>query len=326
MILPFITHAQYKWMTPPDNPTELGDIDWHRNYDKAILASHETDKDIFILFQEVPGCSTCTAYGESILSHPLLVEAIEEHFIPLCIYNNKKGHDATILKKFKEPSWNNPVARIINKDGKDIIPRMAGNYSYSYVINGIIDALRNSGKTIPEYLQLMEREYSNQNQKEIILGMFCFWSGEKHMATIPGVVETEAGFMNGNEVVKVTYDPEVISSDHLINSARKGNSADVVFSNSIKNKVVPVKKIGKFRKDKESKYYLYHSPYRALPMTQHQQLLANSEIARGGDITYLLSDRQQRLKEMIEKIPINYNAIGVDIIESWKEVVKQLKD
>ncbi|NNF32992.1 MAG: hypothetical protein HKN68_02730 [Saprospiraceae bacterium] len=172
----------------------------------------------------------------------------------------------------------------------------------------------------------MNREYSNQQQKEVVLGMYCYWSGEKHMATIPGVVETEAGFMNGNEVVKVTYDPNVISTDHLIQSARKGNCADVVFSNSIKSKDAPVKRTGKFRKDKESKYYLYHSPYRALPMTHHQQLLANSEIARGGDITYLLSDRQQQLKEMIEKKQIKYNAIGVDIIESWKEVVEKLID
>lgn len=38
-----------------DQPTELGDVDWLRDLDKAVDQSKQQDKPIAILFQEVPG-------------------------------------------------------------------------------------------------------------------------------------------------------------------------------------------------------------------------------------------------------------------------------
>ena len=73
---------------------ELGKVHWYRNYDKAVEESKKTNKDILILFQEVPGCATCRNYGQNVLSHPLMVEAIETSFVPLAIFNNKGGQDA----------------------------------------------------------------------------------------------------------------------------------------------------------------------------------------------------------------------------------------
>jgi len=72
-----------------DNPIELGKVEWLRDYDEAIAQSKATGKPIFLLFQEVPGCANCTKYGQDILSHPLMVEAIETEFVPLAIFNNK---------------------------------------------------------------------------------------------------------------------------------------------------------------------------------------------------------------------------------------------
>ena len=54
-----------------------------------------------------------------------MVEAIEDHFYPVLVYNNT-DKDAAILKSFEEPSWNNPVVRFLKPDGTDIIPREAG--------------------------------------------------------------------------------------------------------------------------------------------------------------------------------------------------------
>ncbi len=65
-------------------------------------------------------------------------------------------------------------------------------------------------------------------RKEIIVAGGCFWGTEKFMSLIPGVLETEAGYVNGNtdnpsyeqvcyegtghvEAVKVVYDEEQIS-------------------------------------------------------------------------------------------------------------------
>ena len=67
----------------PDNPVELGTVCWLRHLDTALLRAEATRKPVFILFQEVPGCSNCTRYGSATLSHPLITEAIESLFVPL---------------------------------------------------------------------------------------------------------------------------------------------------------------------------------------------------------------------------------------------------
>ena len=52
-----------------------------------------------------------------------MVEAIETLFVPVAIYNNVEGKDARVLASYKEPTWNNPVTRLVDAAGKDIIPR-----------------------------------------------------------------------------------------------------------------------------------------------------------------------------------------------------------
>ena len=112
----------------------------------------EQEKSIFLLFQEVQGCSTCKNYGREVLSDPLLVKIIEEEFISLVIYNNKGGKDKEILNHYQEPSWNNPVVPILDAEGKNLIPRMANDYSKKKVALQLIHILRNAHKTVPDDL------------------------------------------------------------------------------------------------------------------------------------------------------------------------------
>ena len=63
------------------NPEELGKVNWLRNIEEGIAQSATSKKPVFLLFQEVPGCSTCRNYGQNVLSHPLIVEAIESLFV-----------------------------------------------------------------------------------------------------------------------------------------------------------------------------------------------------------------------------------------------------
>jgi len=133
--------GQSEWQAP-DNPIELGQVHWLRNYDEAIEKSQATGLPIFVLFQEVPGCSNCTTYGNEVLSHPFMVELIESHFVPLAIFNNKGGHDRKILKQFNEPTWNNPVVRIINHNGKDLVSRLSGDFSRGGLASKVKSALQ----------------------------------------------------------------------------------------------------------------------------------------------------------------------------------------
>jgi hypothetical protein len=92
---------------PPDNPVEIGLVRWQRDFPAAIIEAGRTGKPVFLLFQEVPGCIGCRTFGSEVLSHPLLVESIEDNFIPVLAYNNRSGGmDAELLARFDEPAWN----------------------------------------------------------------------------------------------------------------------------------------------------------------------------------------------------------------------------
>lgn len=271
---------------------ELGLINWYRNYDEAIKRANKEDKDILILFQEVPGCSTCQNYGNNVLSHPLIVECVEDNFIPLAIFNNHKGHDWEILSKFKEPSWNNPVVRIVSTSGQDVTPRLTGQYSSLGLVNTILQALDERSIVTPKYLQLLYEEL--QPSEELVLGMYCFWSGEKVIGNLRGVTHTEAGYMGGHEVVKIKYDPNYTDIDEIITSAKSNNCADIAFveSNNQLKSTIDIKPISKYRKDKEDKYYLIHSKYRYLNLSPGQATKVNSYLGQGLNPEEWLSPRQ----------------------------------
>ena len=165
---------------PLNQDEELGKVSWYRDYDAAVKISEETDKPILILFQEVPGCATCRNYGHNVLSHPLMTEAIENEFVPLAIFNNKRGKDLEILKKYDEPTWNNPVVRIVNHKGKNIVQRVARDYSAKGLYAAMSKAITTYGNDIPEYMKILGTELStssrSSNIKETHFKMYCFWT------------------------------------------------------------------------------------------------------------------------------------------------------
>lgn len=87
-----------------------------------------------------------------------MAEAIESSFVPLCIYNNKTGVDATVLKSFKEPSWNNPVTRIIAANRRDVVPRNGNGWSVAAVMSQAVEALKKRGKTVPPWMAVFATE------------------------------------------------------------------------------------------------------------------------------------------------------------------------
>ena len=84
-------------------------------------------------------------FGTQVLGHPLVVEAIEDLFVPACIYNNVEGKDARVLKSFGERSWNNPVTRIVDTKRKDVVGRNGAGWSVAAVLGQMREALRERG-------------------------------------------------------------------------------------------------------------------------------------------------------------------------------------
>ncbi len=76
-----------------------------------------------------------------------MVEIIETAFIPLVIYN-KSGKDRETLLQFKEPSWNNPVVRIINQDGRDLVDHTGEFKSESLILSKVMEVLEQKNEDI----------------------------------------------------------------------------------------------------------------------------------------------------------------------------------
>ncbi len=287
-------------LTAQSQAVELGNVHWLRTMNEAQILSEKEHKPIMILFQEVPGCATCRNYGTEVLTHPLIVEAIETEFVPLVIYNNKGGHDAEVLKRYNEPAWNNPVVRIVDHDGEDIVQRLNGNYSLSGLTNTMRQALIEKNGKAPNYLQLLADESSAiQRSKNVTYSMYCFWTGEALLGRANGVIKTTAGFQGGKEVVVVEYDPLVISKEQLDNIAL--------------NQKCSVEPSGSIRADSTPKYYLSNSKYRSIPMTEIQKCRVNSALAEGQSPDEFLSARQLT----ILKINDTVNCVGLSLIEAW---------
>ena len=207
---------------------EVGNVAWGRNFKDALKQSQITGKPVFVLFQEVPGCHGCKKFGQTVLVDPLIVEAIEDEFIPILVYNNRGGKDAEILKRYREPSWNFQVIRFLNEKGEDIIPRKDKVWTKAGVVDRMIGVLQKSGREVPLYLKGVQ--YSNVNSLEqAAFAMHCYWTGELKLGGVEGVVKTEAGWYESREVTRVWYNPSEISLNSLISKAAKVDCADKVF-------------------------------------------------------------------------------------------------
>ncbi len=288
--------------SPKNQDKELGMVSWYRDYDDAVSLSLQQDKPILILFQEVPGCATCRNYGKDVLSHPLMVEAIEHLFIPLAIFNNKGGKDKETLAKFNEPSWNNPVVRIVDPLGKDIVKRVGSDYTALGLYTAIIYALQSKNKEIPEFLSMLGAALTaveNNTVKETYFKMYCFWTGEKQLGAKKGVLHTEAGFMGGHEVVKVQFDKKEVSYGELTKFAGM-------------NDFTPIAKDRTYRPaTNDEDYYLRHTDYKYLPLTVMQRTKINSALGNRKSAEKYLSPKQlkwlKELKNKKNKGKVRYN-------------------
>lgn len=318
-------------------PEELGKVKWLRDYDSALAEAKKTDKPVLILFQEVPGCGTCQDYGNVVLSHPLIVEAMEDLFVPLAVYNNAPGMDAAVLAHYREPAWNNPVVRIVDVTGDNIVDRVSRNYSQLGVVDAMVRALQHEKRSVPGYLSLFHQELLAQSRstKTAAFSMYCFWTGEKTYGQMAGVVSTEPGFMKGREVVLVEYDPEVTNYRTILEGGKAGQCAGKAFCRNEEQSQAAEAVLGKanvsapgsFRPDGEPKYYLSKTNFRFIPMTSMQASKVNALIGQRLPADDLLSPRQQLLLKYVNAHPnLGWEpVIGVEFVSAWERVSQKIE-
>ncbi len=318
---------------PSDNPRELGVIHWHRDFDTATARAKGENRPLLVLFQEVPGCATCVNYGSAVLSHPLIVEAAETLFVPAAVYNNIKGKDEKVLKRFKEPSWNNPVVRMMRPDHTMLADRVAGDYTAVGLAKAMVASLTMLDLDAPQYLHLLADEPVGQLETATF-AMHCFWEGEMRLGAIPGVATTRPGFLEKLEVVDVQYDPSRVDYRTLLTAARKAECASTVFArNEAQHKIATeiagsnvVRSTEPISIDKQPKYYIFNSAYRYLPMTEAQANRVNRALFHKTDPQQYLSPRQIEVFKVIEKNPDAkwLSMIGARFpYAAWMRVVEQ---
>jgi Thioredoxin-like len=261
---------------------ELGHVIWLRDFNAALAEAKNSNKPIMLLFQEVPGCASCVNFGHDVLEHPLLVELIEDRFVPLAIFNNHPGPDAEILAKFNERAWNYPVIYFLDKDGSQLATKLANRYDPVGLLEKLVAALSARRTEIPEYVRLLRDELMVEYglAKTAVFETPCFWSGETTLAQHRSVLTTEAGWIGGEEVVRVAYDPAAGSLDDLVAyAAREGfRKTD---------------KLG-FKTDKAPQYYLSKSDFAFLPLGRAQRTKINLAIPYRDAPERFLSPRQVR--------------------------------
>jgi hypothetical protein len=245
-----------------------------------------------------------------------IVEAIEDEFVPLLVYNNKP-EDEEILKAFDEPAWNNPVVRFLDSRGGDWIERQDGVYESPRLAERMGAALQAAGRPVPGYLSLVgtEIDFDSRTAAEIgraTFAMHCFWEGEAKLGSVPGVLDTRAVWVDGMEGVDVAFDTRAVSFRPLVEQAKSLGCTTRVFARNDEQIQIARELVGdravwvaedfapRPAGDAEQKYYLRHSPYANLPLSGLQAVRMNSLLGSGSAtaaaIDGLLSPRQRARK------------------------------
>jgi len=260
--------------TDSGNPVEIGQVNWMRDVDKALALSEANHRPVFLLFQEVPGCSGCQQFGREVLSNPAMVQAIEKHFVPVFIANNQGGKDAETLRRFKEPAWNYQVVRFLDAKGQDLVPRKEGVWSVKPLAERMIQALEKSGSAVSAELQELAGLRAAMSQiQRAAFSQFCFWTGEMKIGQIEGVIKTEAGFYDGHEVTLVDYDPSRVSFDTLVDKAATAQCADRVYVTT-QDQARLAKKAGHARIGE------LRDGYRSAPASDQKKQIEGTSLAR----------------------------------------------
>ncbi|MFT5498758.1 MAG: hypothetical protein ACI9TH_004173 [Kiritimatiellia bacterium] len=267
-------------------PIEVGIVNWQRDLDAAKHDAKKTGKPVLAFFQEVPGCAGCQKFGREVMSHPLIVEAIESNFNPVLIYNNRGGKDAELLKAFKEPAWNYQVMRFLDSDGQDIIPRKDQVWTTGALAARLVETLETAKRPVPAYLSNLVLETDTARHKVVAFAMFCYYTGELKLGAIDGVIATEAGWLEGREVTLVKYHQDQLALETLVKKAAEVKCAQKVYVPDAEDLTVAKKqrldtgilnlKEYKTARASEQKVQLRGTPFDALGVTAMQRTKLNA--------------------------------------------------
>lgn len=221
----------------------------------------------------------------------MVVAAAASEFVPVAVFNNVKGTDADVLKRFNEPAWNNPVMRFLGTDEKDLIPRKDEVFHGGVVLARMAESLEKAKRPVPAYLKLAVAEFAPKKTETAVFAMHCYWEGEAKLGALDGVICTRIGMLDKKEVVEVTFDPAVVEYKKLVEAAKGMDCTRTVFARTdaqekVAKGVVDAAKVKRsdtaIDADTQQQYHLAQFPrYHYLPLTAAQATRVNAALANG---------------------------------------------
>ncbi len=215
------------------------------------------------------------------LTQPLIVEALEENFVPLAVYNNAGGEDKKVLNQFNEPAWNFQVMRFLDPQLNDIIPRKDKVWSRHATATRLAEAIKTSGQKVPAFLTNVMIPESNPDTSLAVFAMYCFWTGEAKLGSLDGVIATEAGFYDGKEVVVVRYDDKKIKLLDLVRAAEEFDCAHAVYLPTQQER----QQIAKQTRLKNVALFNFQDGYRRAPQSDQKKQIASNKILESLKLT-----------------------------------------
>lgn len=235
------------------------------------------------------------------LAQPLIVEAIEENFVPVAIYNNSGGKDKQILNQFKEPAWNYQVMRFLDTGLNDIIPRKDRVWNIHGTAQRLATALKAADKEVPSYLSNVLIPETSPDNQIAVFAMYCFWTGEAKLGSLDGVIATEAGFYDGREVVIVKYNDQAIELIDLVRAAEKFDCAHGIY---LPDKRQQQQIVAQTRL-KNISLFSFDDGYRRAPQSDQKRQIASNKTLKSMNLTPM------------QMTKINSSVISKDAISKW---------
>lgn len=172
------------------------------------------------------------------------------------------------------------MVRFLGPDGTEIVPKLADRYDALGLHEKITAVLECVGENLPGYFRLLARDLLVESglTENALYTTPCFWSGETSLAQHPAVIVTEAGWIDGEEVVRVEFDPRAALRSEL----------DAYASEEGFNPLQG----GSFEHDHEPQFYLRKHTARHLPLTPAQRTQINLAVPYRTPLAGLLSPQQ----------------------------------
>ncbi|MBK9960222.1 MAG: hypothetical protein IPP06_02470 [Saprospiraceae bacterium] len=113
--------------------------------------------------------------------------------------------------------------------------------------------------------------------------------------------------------------------EQLVSFGAKSKNADKIYMvnenvSGLKKINIPHVKLDNFRVDPESKYYLFKTSYKYVPMSSLQATKINSLLSENINPDFLLSPNQKKILEQVKTKSLKkmQNLIGLDIYTAYQ--------